>query len=328
MKLVLAYVLLAFTASTLAAPDTAHAFCRTTTSPAPIDYDPSVSGCWPHGLPVYWANACVSFNVQKSASQQISYEDATTEIAAAFATWTATTCDNGGGHVSISVTDLGPVECDIVEYNQNGPNQHVFVFRDEDWPYDDSSNTLALTTLSYDNTTGEIYDADVEINTHNQTLSTSSTLPPGGYDFLSVVTHEAGHFLGLAHATETTSTMYAHYTPGTTWMRKLTSDDEAGICNIYPPDGSRDVTFADGGTTTVAEGECDPTPEHGFTSLCTDQLPATPARTSCAATARTGGNGDAWGELALWGIVVAAALSRRTRAANAHVPAAHGRGRA
>jgi hypothetical protein len=48
----------------------------------------------------------------------------------------------------------------------------------------------------------------------------------------SILTHEAGHFMGLAHATDTNSIMYAFYQEGAI---ELTPDDQAGICNIYPP---------------------------------------------------------------------------------------------
>ncbi len=274
-------------AASLAVAPSARAFCRTTTSPTPADYEPAVSGCWTEGLPVYWANACVSFDVQENGSKQISYDVAVREITAAFASWTSTVCSGaeGAGSPSIAVSDLGPVECDLVEYDQTGPNQHVFLFRDDDWPYDDSSNTLALTTLSYDNTTGEIFDADVEINTHDQTLSTSALLPPGGYDFLSIVTHETGHFLGLAHATELGSTMYTHYTPGTTTMRALTADDESGLCSIYAPDGTRHVALAASPTGTLPEEACDPTPRHGFTTLCASQFPPAPPSSGCSLAA-------------------------------------------
>ena len=75
------------------APGSAVAFCRTTTSQVPADYDPSVSGCWTQGLPLYWANACVSYDVQQNASEQISYDTAAEDIAAAFSKWTSTVCD-------------------------------------------------------------------------------------------------------------------------------------------------------------------------------------------------------------------------------------------
>src|SRR5579859_6492467 len=72
----------------------AGAFCRTTTSNVPADYDPAVSGCWPHGYPLYWLSACVSYDIQQDASKQISYDDAASNIALAFTRWTSTTCSN------------------------------------------------------------------------------------------------------------------------------------------------------------------------------------------------------------------------------------------
>src|SRR6185436_4346321 len=108
-------------------------------------------------------------------------------------------------------SNLGPATCTEVLYNQNGPNQNVIVFRDDKWPYSDPNNTLGLTTVTFNADTGEIYDADMELNATAKNLSTSVAVPANGFDLLSVVTHEAGHFLGLAHATSATSTMYASY---------------------------------------------------------------------------------------------------------------------
>ena len=80
-----------------------------------------------------------------------------------------------------------------------------------------------------------------------------------GLDFIdidlpSVVQHEAGHSLGLAHTPVTTATMYAHLNSGETSKRILDPDDVAGICAAYPP-GKLDPT-------------CDPEPRHGFSTEC------------------------------------------------------------
>ena len=71
----------------------------------------------------------------------------------------------GGGHPSIDATyDMSPVECSAVQYNPSQPNQNVIVFRDDAWPHPGQFNTLGLTRLKYGLTTGEIFDADMEIN--------------------------------------------------------------------------------------------------------------------------------------------------------------------
>jgi hypothetical protein len=221
-------------------------------------------------LPLWWQTACVGYDIQQNASIQISYDDAATDIALAFTRWTSTTCagSHGEGRVSIDVRDLGPVACDEVQYNQYGPNQHAIIFRDNEWPYDDSSNTLALTTVTYDPETGEIYDADMEIDTYHYAMSVAPVVPPGGYDFLAIVTHETGHFLGMAHSGDLSATMYAHYAAGSEAMRLLHEDDVNGICAIYPPDGTRTVAPSVSPSQSVPEGTCDPTPIGGFTTQC------------------------------------------------------------
>ena len=251
----------------LAIEGSASAFCRTTTIPISPDFQPSATKCWEEGLPLFWKNACVGYTIAEAASDQIAYELATTTIDDAFAKWSNATCPaaSSGTNPSVSVKFMGGASCARVEYNQNSPNQNVIFFRDDAWPHTDSNNTLALTTVTFDTTTGEIYDADMEINSHDQTITTSATVPQDGYDFESIVTHETGHFLGLAHSGDVNATMFARYRPGSSQMRLLTSDDARGVCAIYPADGTRETS-----TGSVVADVCDPTPRHGFATDCSD----------------------------------------------------------
>jgi hypothetical protein len=90
---------------------------------------------------------------------------------------------------------------------------------------------LALTTVTYGVNSAEIYDADIEINTAQHTLSAQEPPPAGAFDLQAVLTHEAGHFYGLAHAPGSGAIMFAFYKPGAI---SLTQDDVDGVCSIYP----------------------------------------------------------------------------------------------
>ncbi len=253
------------------APREASAFCRTTTVPVVADFQPSPTKCWDRGNPLFWRNSCVGYSMQRTGSKQVAFEDAADAMSRAFTKWTGTACPTEGtgrSRVSVDVRDLGPVDCGSVGYNKDGANQNVIVFRDDNWPHNDSSNTLALTTVTFNPDTGEIYDADMEVNTYQQKVALTDPVPSDGYDFASIVTHETGHFLGLAHSGDSHATMFAHYSPGSTAMRNLTSDDVGGICAIYQPNGLRTLS----GGTTVLEDACDPTPRHGFTTQCAPQV--------------------------------------------------------
>jgi hypothetical protein len=280
----------------------ARAFCRTTTQGInDPSFDPSSQGCWTQGVPLWWRSACISFDIQKDASTHVSYDQAQFVANLAFNKWANAACV--GGSPSISARDLGKVDCNQVQYNQDQANQHVIVFRDGAWPYKNQGDTLGLTTVTFDKTTGEIYDADMEINGQNvwsyDIKDPSTNVPPSSYDFESIITHQAGHFFGLAHSPDHTATMFYSYDPQSTYKRTLHPDDVAGICSIYPADGTRATS-----TGPVVAGACDPTPRHGFSTSC--------AQTRGCNLASVGA-GEAGGASEMVGFLFGAATATRRR---------------
>lgn len=108
--------------------------------------------------------------------------------------------------------------------------------------------TIGFTTLSWNASTGEITDADMELFGWEPTLNVGWWLTCAGpgapacgakgeagcsmTDLQAVVTHEAGHMLGLDHVSSTASVMYP--TVGAVAQRTLAQDDVAGVCDLYP----------------------------------------------------------------------------------------------
>lgn len=286
MRAAHAAALLFFASIGLSSPRRAEAYCRTST----CEGDVVGAVCTPAqpsdcGIALYWPTSCVGYSIQKDASSQVDLATVTQLTRQAFDAWQNASCD--GQSPSVTAVDLGPVSCDQLEYDADFKNANVIMFRDESWPY--TGAVLALTTVTYALDTGKIRDADMELNSAQAQFTTTDAGVQ--VDLLSILTHEAGHFLGLAHSPEAGATMNADYPPMSTTLRTLEEDDVAGLCAIYPP--GRDAT-------------CDSEPVNGLGDAC-----STPPdeETGCsAAGARRPGGRPA---LALLGAVALLAATRR-----------------
>jgi hypothetical protein len=284
----------------------ALAFCRTTTCDP---NDPSENcqrdenACLVTGLPLSWRSSCVTVGVHQIGSPKsgFSYDDVAGVVDAAFEAWTRVDC--GGGRPSIDVTLLGPVECGVSEYNSERGNANIVLFREDDWPYLGASNAIALTTTRFDTKTGALWDGDIELNTVTQSLSIGD--PITGDDLLSVLTHEAGHFLGLSHTTDGSATMRAIYDPARDGdsFRSLERDDVAGMCAIYPVDRVAETSSCEN--------------RHGFSGQCGADQPAPEEETSgCSLNARAvgaGSNAGVCSALLVCAIALCSRLARRRR---------------
>lgn len=239
----------------MTSPQTASAFCRSSTCrDVPVCHDDPNPD--PSCIPLVWNRPCVGVSLELKASEQVSWDIANAILTRAFAVWEEPTCDpTTGGKPNIHVENMGPVECELVQYNSRGANANLVVFRDENWPHPSGPHNIALTTVTYDVRSGEIFDADMELNAAGFGFTTGDA--DVQTDLLSVITHEAGHFLGLTHSSKTDATMWANYTTGNIGPRTLAVDDIAGVCAVYPPVDP-----------PVDKATCNPIPRHGFSPAC------------------------------------------------------------
>ena len=247
----------AVAALALLVPARASAYCRTTTCrEATCARD--TEGCVTSGKPLYWSTSCVGFSVDSRLSANLPADGARKAIEKAFMAWADLDCATG--RASLTFSPLADTTCNKVGYVKGGANVHVVTFKDDDWTYKGVDNTLAKTTVTFDAATGEILDADIEVNTANNPVTVGDTGVK--FDLQSLLTHEVGHLVGLAHSSDFDATMYASYEAGSTRIRALSPDDVRALCAVYPPGrAAKCVAEPRGGLATScaappAEGGC------------------------------------------------------------------------
>lgn len=226
----------------------ASAFCQTTVCDERVSCaeDPRLccirdaSGCDTNAAPISWPTSCVSYNVHEDGSGKrgINANQLADVLDEAFDQWTSAACSEGS--VSLGVEYRGKAECGEPEFNQGDRdrNANIWMFRDSGTstpmsnPSPRLTDPLAVTTVNFNEDTAQIYDVDVELLSAEADFTLDDTEVK--VDLASVVTHEAGHFLGLDHSNSPGATMAAGYFPGEIDTRSLEEDDIAGICASYP----------------------------------------------------------------------------------------------
>jgi hypothetical protein len=165
------------------------------TEDCPRDLD----GCKTSGEPLWWANSCVGFSLQRDASVHIPIKYVRQVATRSFTAWSDLECETG--YATLAFSELEEAECKRTEYNDGGKNSNIILFQDNKWDYKGADNTLAKTTVTFDAETGEIFDADIEINHAYNNFTISDEIVD--YDLESVLTHEVGHLIGLDHTPTT-----------------------------------------------------------------------------------------------------------------------------
>lgn len=239
-------------ACVLAGSHAAEAYCLTTTVSEPRGWDPEAQGCFHEGAVLAWPDAPIDLHVDAVASRKVPFDVAQRALDAAFERWSSVVCDVPGAlstavvHPRFHVRNLGPLTVDLSDCTTEEcardrlAEQRLLVFRDDEWPNAEGAITYALTTVTYRVGSGRVAGAFIEVNTADHDFVEHG--PTGGdvaaLDY--VLTHEAGHFLGLAHSDRADAIMNRLYHPER--EATLLRDDEAAICSIRtaaPPEAAR-----------------------------------------------------------------------------------------
>ncbi len=161
-------------------------------------------------------------------------------------TWTTPPCSDASIRVG------PPSQQRVVGFNWHAGsgsplNENIVVFRN-DTPGDEldrwvhTLGALAITTVTFDTSTGRLLDADIEVNDVAFTFTTCDPGAPGctpAFDLENTLTHELGHVMGLDHPPNDApgaleATMFASASETDIEKRSLADDDIEGLCTLYP----------------------------------------------------------------------------------------------
>ncbi|MEY4576222.1 MAG: hypothetical protein RL701_925, partial [Pseudomonadota bacterium] len=140
---------------------------------------------------------------------------------------------------------IEPGTPESVGHHDGRETNGVYLLRN--WPYEAAK--LAVTVVTYEMDSGRLLDADIVVNGKANFALLNEPVVPGkaSYDLGGVLTHEAGHVLGLGESNSgQDATMWPYAKPDDTDKRTLAQDDEDGAVTSYvgaPPSAAGGCGF-------------------------------------------------------------------------------------
>ena len=178
----------------------------------------------------------IPYATQKNEVQKISPELLQSALEFGFSAWSEPSCS------SLRFEYKGEVEVDTPLSDMN-----QIITISDDWP-EGTIDAVGLTTMTYNSLNGVIKYGKIEINESTfqfvDVLENNCSFS-SEYDLHSVLTHEIGHFIGLAHLSledaqsrldlgEDPASMSRQVEPCDFQFRSLEADDLEGACYMYP----------------------------------------------------------------------------------------------
>ena len=274
----------------------ASAWCQMTTSRT----RPPGGGCVTEGEPLAWRRPCTAVVLSNTAPfGSLSDAQVRDVLRRSFATWTSVTCEGALTGLEVTVTD-DLCDCSEAVHNASGHNVHAITYVPEGWADERGHDprAYAVTFVWHDPATGEILDVDMEINGERGPYveCPAEGCPAGSSDLANVITHEIGHYFGIAHTPDDPlATMWSMAETGELLKRDLRDDDVEAVCTIYGGEQLDQV--------------CDATPRGGWPDRTNGVYSSGPGGCGCAVPG-TGGGGSGT-SLALLGLGLAIAMRRR-----------------
>ncbi len=224
----------------------ASAFCRTTTCDPNNPNDDcrrNEEGCIRDGVPIRWKELPIVYRFDRRVSSSLDESGARAAVRSAFDAWQNVECSRG--RTSLRFREGDDIRNGKPLGKKQGAENFGIYFRDDTWPHSDAEESLALTTQIYGKTSGNIEYSDIEINTADTSFRLTDDEGADKVDLQAVVTHEVGHYIGLAHSTDPDSIMVARYCASadrcgqsTDIARGLSDDDRKAVCTLFPPSSS------------------------------------------------------------------------------------------
>lgn len=249
-------------------PASVNAFCRTTTCDR-MDAECRLDehDCVVDGVPLAWFDRCPELWLPEETEplDGIGLPELAAVTERSLSVWNEVECGDERKPVAVMLRLGGHAQCAKPGYDplaQRNINSLSIVR--EGWPLN-GRREVALTTLTYDPDSGEILDADIELNADHNVFTIGDENVR--QDLESALTHELGHLLGLDHSDVPNATLSAQTTDGATGLRSLAADDRDAVCSAYPPE--------------LGAPECALEPEEPRT-VCVQVAALTRARRGCA----------------------------------------------
>lgn len=198
----------------------------------------------------------VPYLMNSAGSADLGAATTETEVNRAMGDWTRVSCTSLTASYGGSVTNRAT----------NGDGRSVISWTESGWPHD--SSAIGVTGPAW--TTGgggpTIREADMEMNGVNFRWVTTAGRG-GDVNAYSIILHEGGHFYGLGHSSDAGATMYFAYSGG---IDMIGTDDQNGICALYPGSGTDCTTTGCPTGQTCNAGVCETVMGDGNTcSPCT-----------------------------------------------------------